>query len=157
MTRRAVLSLFTASTLAALAAGSSVAIAAPGSAGFTPALRPAALLSAQRSSTAFEVEYDASGYYGAVKCKGHHVINEANYPGNATEGGRDVEVCKSTTGKPLATLAPGEVGTEFPGSSEWESDYFSFVKGLDVRTTNVSYRVSPNGKTFRLVAVYPFA
>ncbi len=115
---------------------------------------------APATSVHFETEYDAEGYYGAVKCKGKHQTNEKKgYPGTApgtlpAEGGRDVERCKSTTGKPLVGLAPGETvaqGGWFPGSSGWASDYDG--QGASA----IEYTVSANAKSFRVVAYYPFA
>ncbi|HYM54227.1 MAG TPA: hypothetical protein VES97_02610, partial [Solirubrobacteraceae bacterium] len=110
---------------------------------------------APRTSIPFETEYNAEGYYGAVKCKGKHQTNERKgYPGNETEGGRDVERCKSTTGKPLVGLTPGEtvtLGGWFPGSSGWASDYNGQA------ASGIEYTVSGAGKSFRLVAYYPFA
>jgi hypothetical protein len=104
----------------------------------------------------FEVEYDAEAYYGAVKCKGTHQVNEKKgYPGTETQGGRDVERCKSTTGKPLVGLAPGETVLlgmgEFPGSSGWASD--DPALGGE-QTTDIEYKVSANAKSFKLVAYY---
>jgi hypothetical protein len=104
---------------------------------------------------AFETEYDAEAYYGAVKCKGKHEADEkAGYPGVEKEGGRDVEHCKSTTGKPLVGLTPGEtveLGKGwFPGSSGWDSDYDGQA------ASEIEYTVSSTGKSFRLVAYYPF-
>lgn len=115
---------------------------------------------ARNTTFPFETEYDAAGYYGPVKCKGKHQTNARNgYPGTApgitpAEGGRDVERCGSTTGKPLVGLIPGEtvaLGGWFPGSSGWDSDYDGQA------ATAIEYRVSANGKAFKLVAYYPFA
>jgi hypothetical protein len=158
MHRRTLLVALTVGALAVLGAFASVSTASPTLAGAGTRATHAAARYTPPTSVGFEAEYDAAAYYGPVKCHGKHQTNEkAGYPGNETEGGRDVETCRSTTGKPLTNVTPGETGTEFPGSSEWESDYFYFVKGLSVRTTNVSYTVSANGKQFKLAAVYPFA
>jgi hypothetical protein len=107
-------------------------------------------------TTPFEAVYDAEAYYGAVKCKGKHEASEKKgYPGTASEGGRDVEHCKSTTGKPLVGLVPGEsmeLGKGwFPGSSGWDSDY----NGQAAR--EIEYTVSSTGKSFKMIAYYPFA
>jgi hypothetical protein len=117
-------------------------------------IRP--LVFAPRLTIPFTTEYDAEGYYGAVKCKGKHETDEkGGYPGTETEGGRDVEHCKSTTGKPLIGLAPGEeVGLGdgwFPGSSGWNSDYDG--QGA----TKIGYKVSANGMSFKLIAYYPIS
>lgn len=115
-----------------------------------------ALVLNPRLAIPFTAEYDAEAYYGAVACKGRHQANEKkDYPGTATEGGRDVERCKSTTGKPLVGLTPGEtveLGKGwFPGSSGWDSDYDSQA------ASEIEYTVSSTGKSFKLVAYYPFA
>src|SRR5271165_4911863 len=101
--------------------------------------------------------YDAENYYGPVRCLGVHQTNEKRgYPGTETTGGRDVERCTSTTGKPLVNMTPGEEGHgSFPGPANiWESDYFLFIKGLSRRTYDMTYKVSANGKSFKLVAYY---
>jgi hypothetical protein len=130
--------------------------------GAGPSLRAAALSSSARAGAGrvpgipFTAEYDAESYYGPVACKGKHETSASKgYPGTATEGGRDVERCKSTTGLPLVGLTPGETVTLgegwFPGSSGWNSDYDG--QGA----TEIAYTVSANGKSFKLVAYYPFA
>ncbi len=115
---------------------------------------------AANTTVVFETEYDAEGYYGAVKCKIKHQTSEKNeYPGTApgivpAEGGRDVERCKSTTGKPLIGLAPGEtvaLGGWFPGSSGWDSDYDGQAASA------IEYTVAASAKTFKVIAYYPFA
>ncbi|MGO9319547.1 MAG: hypothetical protein ACLQBY_01910 [Solirubrobacteraceae bacterium] len=132
------------------AADGSLSLKAAGSSGAGSLSR-----SVRVPTIAFTAEYDAEGYYGAVKCKGKHETNAGlGYPGTPTEGGRDVERCKSTTGKRLVGLAPGETvspGGWFPGSSGWDSDYDSQA------ATSIEYTVSGNGKSFKLVAYYPFA
>ena len=115
-----------------------------------------AALNVANTSVFFEVEYNAEGYYGPVKCRGHHQTNaKLGYPGNATEGGRDVETCKSTTGLPLIGLAPLEtvaLGTGwFPNSSGWASDYDG--QGASA----IEYKVNATAKSFKLKAYYPFA
>jgi hypothetical protein len=142
--------LTAASASAMPTAGASPSLKADGSS----AVR--ALVATPRLKAPFAVEYDAEAYYGAVKCKGTHEANEkAGYPGTETEGGRDVEHCKSTTGKPLVGLTPGEkveLGMGwFPGSSGWDSDYDSQA------ASEIEYAVSKSGKSFKLVAYYPFA
>lgn len=95
-------------------------------------------------------------WYGPVSCKGKHESNEKKgYLGTETSGGRDVEKCKSTTGKPLELVAPGEhvaLGAgEFPGASGWSSDDPALA-GLESK--DIEYTVAANGKSFKLVAYY---
>ena len=140
----------------------SSALAAPTGAGAGDAAVTAAHRYAKPTRVSFAVEYDASEYYGPVRCHGKHETNERrHYPGTETEGGRDVEKCTSTTGGPLVGLTPGaQDQTMFPNTSggsvgEWESDYFSLVKGIGgVDTSDFSYDVSGNGKSFTIVAYY---
>jgi len=144
---------------AAVAVMAATASAIP-TAGASPALKASGsgelrvLALSPSLKTPFEVEYDAEAYYGAVKCKGKHETNEKHYPGTETEGGRDVEHCKSTTGKPLVGLTPGErveLGTGwFPGSSGWDSDWDGQA------ASEIEYTVSATGKSFKLLAYYPF-
>lgn len=143
----------------ALAAGS--ASASPVGGSVTPAgssgVGPLMMKYAKPEHWTFEVEYDAEAYYGAVKCKGKHEVNEKKgYPGTETQGGRDVEHCKSTTGKPLVGLTPDETVLlgmgEFPGSSGWASD--DPALGGE-QTTDIEYTVSASAKSFKVVAYYP--
>ncbi len=124
--------------------------------GAGPSFKLRALSLTKTTNTPFQVSYDAEGYYGAVKCTGHHQANEKKgFPGDETEGGRDLEKCVSTTGKPLVGLAPNETvalgAGWFPGSSGWNSDYDGQA------ATSIQYTVSSNAKSFKLVAYYPFA
>ncbi|HSZ13713.1 MAG TPA: hypothetical protein VK790_06735 [Solirubrobacteraceae bacterium] len=158
--------MHTARLAATLLASSALAAAVPAVAGAQPAAAGGSVParsalksladSARVPTVPFATEYDAEGYYGAVKCKGKHETNaNAGYPGSASEGGRDVERCKSTTGMPLIGLAPGETvalgAGWFPGSSGWNSDYDGQA------ATSIEYVVSANGRSFKLVAYYPFA
>ena len=98
----------------------------------------------------------AGEWYGPVSCTGKHETNEKKgYPGTETSGGKDVEKCKSTTGKPLELVTPGEhvaLGTgEFPGASGWSSDDPALA-GLESK--DIEYTVAANGKSFKLVAIY---
>ncbi|MGO9958967.1 MAG: hypothetical protein ACLP50_23880 [Solirubrobacteraceae bacterium] len=153
---------------AALVASTAVLAFAAGSASASPVagsvtsagshgVGPLTMKYAKAEHWTFEVEYDAEAYYGAVKCKGKHEVNEKKgYPGTETQGGRDVEHCKSTTGKPLVGLMPGETVLlgmgEFPGSSGWASD--DPALGGE-QTTDIEYKVSSNAKSFKVVAYYP--
>jgi hypothetical protein len=159
-TRAAMLAVALLASTAVTAEMAATASAIP-TAGASPSLKANGLseLSAHplypSLKIAFETEYDAEGYYGAVKCKGKHEADEkVGYPGTATEGGRDVEHCKSTTGEPLVGLTPGErveLGTGwFPGSSGWDSDYDGQA------ASKIEYTVSSTGKSFKLIAYYPF-
>jgi hypothetical protein len=153
--RAAVLAAALLASTAGVAVMAATASAIP-TAGTSPSLRADALALTPRLNVPFTAEYDAEAYYGAVKCKGKHEADEkAGYPGVGTEGGRDVEHCKSTTGKPLVGLTPGEevqLGKGwFPGSSGWDSDYDGQA------ASEIEYTVSMNGKSFKMVAYYPFA
>jgi len=149
--------LLTSSAFLGAAAGT--ASASPGR-GAKPSLEGAlsnGVHYAKLTSVKFEASYDAENYYGPVRCLGVHQTNEKRgYPGTETTGGRDVERCTSTTGKPLVNMTPGEEGHgSFPGPANiWESDYFLFIKGLSRRTYDMTYKVSANGKSFKLVAYY---
>lgn len=157
--------LLASAAVAAVAAG--MASASP-TVGASPSLKFAGsdgigALATYPPSTkvSFEATYDAEGYYGSVHCVGHHLTNaKKGYPGTAPgsspeEGGRDVEKCKSATGKALIGLTPGETvalgAGWFPGSSGWDSDYDG--QGA----TEIGYTVSASGKSFKLVAYYPYA
>jgi len=97
----------------------------------------------------------AGEWYGPVECKGKHESNEKKgYPGTETSGGRDVEKCKSTTGKALELVTPGEhvaLGGEFPGASGWDSDDPALA---NLESKDIEYTVAANGKSFKLVAYY---
>jgi hypothetical protein len=94
---------------------------------------------------------------GEVTCKGNHETNSALFPGNETEGGRDVEHCKSTTNHKFTALTGGQEGNEFPGSPSYESDWF-FLKGESgetIASTKVLFKVKPNDKVFTLLVYVP--
>lgn len=109
---------------------------------------------APKTSEPYEFNYTGDEFYGPVHCVGKHQTNERKgYPGNATEGGRDVERCRSTTGEPLKGMAPGETATDsIEGYSEWGSDW----DGNAIVSTNFSYKVSASGKAFKIIAYYPY-
>jgi hypothetical protein len=142
--------------MAASAGATPVAAGAPALRSVGSSQTVALIRAAHVPNVSFATEYNAEGYYGAVKCKGKHETNAAlGYPGTETEGGRDVERCRSTTGKPLVGLMPDEtveLGKGwFPGSSGWNSDYDGQA------ASEIEYKVSANAKSFKLVAYYPFA
>ena len=99
------------------------------------------------TETPFEATYNASEYYGEVKCTGKHVVNR-RYP-----GGRDIETCEAMNGGTLAHMVAGKGQTEFENTSggfvtAWDSDYNS------VETHEFTYTVSKNLKKFKIIAVY---
>ena len=99
------------------------------------------------TETPFETTYNASEYYGEVKCTGKHVVNR-RYP-----GGRDIETCEATNGGKLAHMVAGKGQTEFENTgggfvTAWDSDYNS------VETHEFTYSVSKNLKKFKIIAVY---
>ena len=99
------------------------------------------------TKTSWTAEYDASSYYGSVKCTGKTTVNK-KYP-----GGREVETCE-TTETTLAHMKAGKGQKAFENSeggtvAEWESD-----SGSGKKTTEYSYTVYKTLKKFKLVAVY---
>jgi hypothetical protein len=99
------------------------------------------------TSTSWSAEYDASTYYGAVKCTGRTVVNK-KYP-----FGKDIETCESTEGT-LKNVVAGSGQKTFENSeggtvSEWESD-----SGDGKKTTNYSYKVNKKLTKFKLIAIY---
>ena len=147
--RRVGIALTAAVVVAALLATSASAAPSGGSGGGAGAKAQAFAKFAPKTSIRFEAEYNAEGYYGPVKCVGHRQTNEKLYPGS-----RDVERCKSTTGKPLLTVAPGEhrgFGEWFPNSSGWNSDYDGAA------AEKQEYTVSGSGRSFKTVVYYPAA
>jgi hypothetical protein len=94
---------------------------------------------------------DYTSAYGAVSCTGT-LVTSAAYPGNATEGGREVEKCVSTEpgGKLTGYFTPGQ---EYEGY--WESDYYATIGEFGVQPTSVLIKVSKSFKSFKVVkAVY---
>jgi hypothetical protein len=99
------------------------------------------------SKTEWTAEYNAPGYYGAVKCTGKTVVNK-KYP-----FGKDSETCETTEGK-FHDMKAGKEQKTFETSEggsvgEWESD-----SGDGKRTTTFSYRVNKALTKFKLVAIY---
>ena len=83
-------------------------------------------------------------------CKGVHIVS-AEYPGTATTGGADKFKCKSTTKKPVTFGNPGE---ELINPTAWASDYFNNL-GHSVLAKSLVIKMSPNGKSYKGLAVYP--
>jgi hypothetical protein len=138
------ISLLAAVTAAVIASSASVAVAAPAGA------HRAATSMAAPTRTPFTAEYNASGYYGAVKCTGTHVVSK-KFP-----GGKDVETCETTEGQ-LKRMVAGKGQKEFETEggghvAEWESD-----SGSAQKTTNFTYNVNKALTKFKLVAIYPAA
>lgn len=112
--------------------------------GATPAAR--ALLASPPERTSFEASYDASEYYGSVKCKGVHVVSK-KYP-----EGKDTETCEAVEGR-LVHMKAGKDQTEFENTgggmvTGWDSDFNG------VETHEFSYSVTGNLKKFVIVAIY---
>jgi hypothetical protein len=143
--------------VAALAAG---AASATPVANVSPAVKSVAVAKvhyAPPTSEEYTFVYTGTEFYGPVSCTGHHETNErkgyAGTPGPPPgEGGRDVEVCTSTTGMPLVGMVGGEKQTDLiEGYSEWGSDW----DGNAIVSTNFHYKVSHNDRSFKIVAYYP--
>jgi hypothetical protein len=106
--------------------------------------------SASAATTHYTTEYTSE--YGKVLCTGRLVVN-SKYPGNATEGGKEVERCISQepNGKLTGYFTPGEEYTGY-----WESDYYATIGQPGVHPSSVLIKVAKNFKSFRVVsAVYP--
>ncbi len=102
---------------------------------------------AATSKTEWTAVYNASGYYGAVKCTGKTVVNK-KYP-----FGKDIETCETTEGT-LKHVTAGKEQKTFENSEggtvgEWESD-----SGDGKKSTTYSYSVNNKLTKFRLVAIY---
>ncbi|SRR5579871_130356 len=120
----------------------------------TAAFAALAATSAGAATTRTPYVTDYTSAYGAVHCAGKLIINSTN-PGNATEGGREVEKCTSTEpgGKLTGYFTPGQEYTGY-----WESDYYATISEFGVQPTSILIKVSKNFKSFRVVsAVYPVA
>jgi hypothetical protein len=97
--------------------------------------------------TSYTAEYNASAYYGAVKCTGTTITSKAH------PFGRDVENCETTEGT-LKNVVAGKHQTVFKNGEggtvgEWESD-----SGDGKKTTNYFYSVNKKLTKFKLVAIY---
>lgn len=101
--------------------------------------------------TRYTTEYSSA--YGKVLCVGNLRVN-AEYPGNATEGGREHERCTSQEpgGKLTGYFSPGE---EYHGY--WESDYYATIGRVGVQPSSVTIKVAKSFRSFTVVsAIYPF-
>ena len=102
---------------------------------------------AATTKTEWTAEYNATGYYGGVKCTGKTTVSK-KYP-----FGIDKETCETTEG----TLQNVEAGkgqktfknSEGGGVNEWLSD-----SGDGKQTTNYTYSVNKKLTKFKLVAIY---
>jgi hypothetical protein len=103
------------------------------------------------TSTPYTTDYTSA--YGSVHCVGTLRVSKA-HPGNATEGGREVERCTSTepNGKLTGYFTPGETYTGY-----WESDYYATIGKPGVQPSSVTIKVAKNFKWFIVRAVYAFA
>jgi hypothetical protein len=124
--------------MAAFAVYASAASASPGATG-------AHRLSATK--TEWTAEYNASAYYGEVKCKGKTIVSK-KYP-----GGKEVEKCEAVSGT-LAHMKAGKEQHAFENTEggfvgEWESD-----SGSGLRTTNYTYSVNNKVTKFKIIAIY---
>jgi hypothetical protein len=112
-----------------------------------------------KTTARFHIQYSSGAITsnGEVRCKGRHQTNSALYPGTATEGGRDIEKCKSTSHKAFTALTAGQEGNMFPGSPSYESDWF-YLKGesgASIASIHVHFAVSANDKAFTLLVYVP--
>jgi hypothetical protein len=111
-----------------------------------------AAAAASAANTPYETNYSSA--YGAVHCVGKLIVNKT-YPGNANEGGKEVEKCTSTepSGKLTGYFSPGEEYTGY-----WESDYYATIGKFGVQPTSVLIKVSKSFKSFKVrSAIYPVA
>ena len=158
MDRRRLALAVACALLAVLAASSSAPAATPGTslsrAAGPFAARAAAPFVANEKST---IEYGPFSYedakFGPIECSGKHETNaKKGFPGNETEGGRDVFTCKSTTGEPILTTEGHGTAVSFAG---WNSDYFYYVKGVVVEDSSISGKSHGKGQSFKATAYYP--
>ena len=99
------------------------------------------------TQTGWSAEYNATEYYGAVKCTGKTIVNK-KFP-----FGKDVEKCETTEGT-LMRMKAGKEQKAFENSgggsvTEWESD-----SGSGKKTTDFSFSVNKKLTKFKLVAIY---
>ncbi len=150
--------LLAATAVMAVAAGTASATPSSGGASASASTVGAAMKFAPATKELYTFDWTQPTFYGPVHCTGKHLTNEKKgYPGTAGPGGtggKDIEKCKSTTGKPLLGMAPGEhkVGPPIEGEGLWGSDW----DGNAITTTNFEYTVNPKGTAFKLIAIYPF-
>ncbi len=110
-------------------------------------LTSAAAAPAMTVHTPYTAEYNASAYYGGVKCTGTTTTSKKH------PFGRDVEICETTEGA-LKNVVAGKHQTQFKNGEggtvgEWESD-----SGDGKKTTNYFYSVNKQLTKFKLVAIY---
>ncbi len=158
MDRRKLTLAFACAVLAVLGASSSALAATPGSslsqaAGPFAARAAAPFVASEKSTTPYgPVSYN-DAKFGPIECSGKHETNaNRGYPGNETEGGRDVFTCKSTTSEPILTTEGHGAPVSFAG---WNSDYFSSVKGEGIEDSSISGKSHGRGQSFKAIAVYP--
>jgi len=115
----------------------------------TASASPGASSNAQRAAatkTTWTATYNASTFYGAVKCTGRTTVSN-KYP-----FGKEVETCETTEGQ-LKNMKAGKGQKAFVGTEttyeEWESD-----SGSGKRTTNYSYQVNKKLTKFKLFAMF---
>jgi hypothetical protein len=135
------------SRMAAPIAVAIVALVASASAAAAPGAHRNATPAGSATKTSWTARYDASGYYGEVKCTGKTVVNK-KYP-----GGKDIETCEAVTGT-LEHMHAGKGQTTFETSEggtvgEWESD-----SGDGKRTTDFTYSVNSKLTKFKIIAIY---
>ncbi len=150
-------------TAVVLATTAGVAGAIPATRGSASSAGAAKAKGERPTKEAYEFNYTEMRFYGPVHCVGKHETNASKgWPGTPAPdpartgtGGRDVEKCTSTTGLPLVGMLPGEhkVGPPIEGEPLWGSDW----DGNAITTSNFEYTVSHNGKSFKIVAIYPYA
>lgn len=158
MDRRRLAFAFACALLAVLGASSSALAVTPGAslskaAGPFAARAAAPFVANEKSSTAYGPFSYEDPKFGPIECSGKHETNEKRgYPGNETEGGRDVFTCKTTTTEPIRTTEGHGNAVAFAG---WDSDYFFNAKGVVVEDSSISGKSHGNGKSFKAIAYYP--
>jgi hypothetical protein len=141
--------LGTSSTALAVTPGTSLSKAA----GPFAARAAAPFVANETSSTVYGPFSYEDAKFGPIECSGKHQTNaKRGYPGNETEGGRDVFTCKSTTGAPILTTEGHGTPVSFAG---WNSDYFYYVKGVVVEDSSITGKSHGKGQSFKAIAYYP--
>lgn len=104
---------------------------------------------AERTETPFTAEYNATEYYGPVKCEGVRIVS-THYP-----NGKDRETCISTAVPPLLTnMVAGKGQTCFKNGVTGNCDggwYSDFDGKL---STNFKYTAGPRLTKFKIIAIY---
>lgn len=153
MKRIALFATLAIAAIAGMGAFASISSAVPVSTGGGGAAAVRAAEKIPTTKYAFTVFYEAAEYYGPVVCGGEHIVS-TKYP-----AGRDVESCDAEpvrNNAKLVHMIPGPGQTEFENATggfvgEWESDC-PCAPGL--RTTDFTYKVAPNLRSFKIVAIY---